>query len=110
MATIGTDPMNLNGTMNYGPAFAGGLDCYSNPPECEQQYRTLPSFYTGTTSITVGDVTVETLTYDTENGNTYENVGGFITLLHTRCRSSSKRVILVIRVRQLHRFRRQRGV
>ena len=34
-----TDPLNLNGTMNYGPSFAGGLDCYSNPPACGQRYR-----------------------------------------------------------------------
>lgn len=30
---------NLNGTMNYGPSFAGGLDCYSKPPDCAQRYR-----------------------------------------------------------------------
>eukprot|EP00948_MAST-09A_sp_MAST-9A-sp1_P002799 g2799.t1 len=33
------DPLNLNGTMNYGPAFAGGLDCYSTPPACERAYH-----------------------------------------------------------------------
>ena len=30
---------NLQGTMNYGPSFAGGLDCYSTPPQCEAQYE-----------------------------------------------------------------------
>jgi len=41
VAYIGQDPMglNLNGTMNYGPSFAGGLDCYSSPPLCEAAYR-----------------------------------------------------------------------
>ena len=24
--------------MDFGPAFAGGLDCYSHPPDCAQQY------------------------------------------------------------------------
>eukprot|EP00941_MAST-03F_sp_MAST-3F-sp1_P005812 g5812.t1 len=39
VAHIVPDPLNLNGTMNYGPAFAGGLDCYSNPPTCEEGYK-----------------------------------------------------------------------
>jgi hypothetical protein len=25
--------------MDYGPAFAGGLDCYSHPPDCAEQYK-----------------------------------------------------------------------
>ena len=32
------DEGNLNGTMNYGPAFAGGLDCYSTPEACARRY------------------------------------------------------------------------
>ena len=39
VARIMPDAANLNGTMNEGPSFAGGLDCYSHPPECEQRYR-----------------------------------------------------------------------
>jgi alpha-glucosidase len=29
------DPNNLNGTMDEGPSFAGGLDCYSQPNDCK---------------------------------------------------------------------------
>jgi len=38
-ARVVPEPLNLNGTMNHGPSFAGGLDCYSNPPACAAQYR-----------------------------------------------------------------------
>jgi hypothetical protein len=35
------DPMNLNGTFDHGAAFAGGLDCYSNPTDCAEAYPRL---------------------------------------------------------------------
>jgi hypothetical protein len=35
------DPLHLNGTMDMGPAFPGGMDCYSTPAQCEQQYLNL---------------------------------------------------------------------
>ena len=38
VARIAPEPENLNGTMNHGPSFAGGLDCYSHPPDCYQAY------------------------------------------------------------------------
>eukprot|EP00947_MAST-08B_sp_MAST-8B-sp1_P003082 g3082.t1 len=38
VASIVADPGNLNGTMDHGPSFAGGLDCYSKPPDCVQRY------------------------------------------------------------------------
>eukprot|EP00928_Gymnodinium_smaydae_P019955 TRINITY_DN17695_c0_g1_i1.p1 TRINITY_DN17695_c0_g1~~TRINITY_DN17695_c0_g1_i1.p1 ORF type:complete len:875 (-),score=72.71 TRINITY_DN17695_c0_g1_i1:168-2792(-) len=38
VARIWPDAGNLNGTMNFGPAFAGGLDCYSKPSECADAY------------------------------------------------------------------------
>jgi hypothetical protein len=39
VARIMPEPHNLNGTMNHGPSFEGGLDCYSTPPDCEAGYH-----------------------------------------------------------------------
>jgi hypothetical protein len=39
VARIMPDPHNFNGTMNHGPAFEGGLDCYSHPPDCVAAYH-----------------------------------------------------------------------
>ena len=39
VARIMPEPHNFNGTMNHGPSFEGGLDCYSNPPDCVAAYH-----------------------------------------------------------------------
>ena len=41
----GSDPLNLNGTLDRSPPFtdSGGLDCYTTPEQCVEEYRQLYS-------------------------------------------------------------------